>query len=271
MKSYVHWFLGAGALAAGSVAIARGASANAPGDPLEDGGRPPLYEAGSDYGTDSGEGDEAGQSCADTQSVDNCGACGNVCPGIDASTDNIRCSAGDAGTYACGFTCLGENYDVNADAGDGCEKKDAPLGNHSPETAVSQGSFSCTDGDSQQNITGTLLSDQRVHEDPSVAGFSIPTGSATDYFSIGANGGTFCQNDLKLHLQVSGSKTPACYTLTAVRDKGTDTCTADASGACDISNGSGSYSGGSTIVVSLTKTCSNATHEDASYVITGHL
>jgi hypothetical protein len=272
VKRSTHWIFGGCALVASAAAIACGATANAPGGAEHDAGKLPIYDGGSDYNYDDGGDGSVGEGCTDTESPENCGVCGNACPGLGAAAANVTCAGGEAGAPTCAFSCQGENYDVDQDASDGCEKKDAPTGNHTSLAPVYQGSFSCTDGDSAQNMTGTLLSDERTHEDPSVTGFSPATGSASDYFSIFGSGGS-CDDDLNLHLAITGSTTPACYVLTAVTTTdGTYTCTASATtGACDISNGSGSYADNSLIVVSVSKVCSNATHEAASYTITGHL
>jgi hypothetical protein len=112
--------------------------------------------------------------------------------------------------------------------------------------------------------------DARIHEDPSVDGFSTSTGSAPDYYSLFGTGGT-CDDDINMALTISGASDPTCYTLTAVTDNGTYTCTADNTGACSFSNGSGSYGDNSTIVMNVTRTCATPTPEAVSYTIVGHL
>ena len=40
---------------------------------------------------------------------------------------------------ACSMGCMGENYDVDGSAANGCEAVDQPLGNHTQETAINLG------------------------------------------------------------------------------------------------------------------------------------
>lgn len=265
----MKWLAFATGVVGAAALLACGASANDPndGNGKKDGGAIPLYDAGGDYLPDSG----SGGGC-DTTSVASCGACDNACPGLDASADNVTCNADDGGAYACGFSCQGEHYDVDEDPTDGCEVADAPVQNHTVATAISLGSVSCHDDSSAQNLNGLLPNDDRVHEGPSITGFASGSGSAPDYWTIVGSGGT-CDDDLNLTLTVTGSTMPTCYTLTATTSSGHGpyNCSVGASGSCSISNGSGSYSDGDTIVWYVTRTCSAATPEKASYTITGHL
>lgn len=270
--------LGAAALAAAACS-ASGASGIDDGDGTgtgsSDGG---SAEGGHNYGTDGGDDgeggdDEGGSSCGSTTTAENCGACGNRCPGLDASAGNAGCGS-DGGTPSCTFSCSGENYDVNGDAGDGCEVKDNPFGNHSTVGATSLGSFSCTDSSLDgTTIAGKILSDRRVHEIPAVPNFLPAAGAAPDYFSIDATGGLLCQDNIAMTLSLSGTTHGECYTLTAECDKGTYTCTpTTGQTSCNFSQGSGSYSDDSTIYLSVTKTCpSSSVHENVSYSISGHL
>ncbi len=193
-----------------------------------------------------------------------CGSCGTACPGAGQATANVVCNA-----PACTFSCKGEAYDVNADASDGCEVSDTPSANHTSSAAVGLGSFSCSDSSSAQNFSGRLPSDARVHESPAVAGFDGASGSAPDFFSLDATGG-LCTNNLNLTLTMTGAALATCYQLTAVTDQGTYSC-ATAQGTCSITNGSGSYSDGTTISISVKKTCSAAQQESPQYTVTGHL
>lgn len=254
-----------------AVLMACGASANDPGTGKKgDAGDIPLYDAGSDY-FDTGADEDGGGSGCDTTSVLNCGSCGNVCPGLDAAAAVVSCG-GDGGASECAFACQGEHYDVNDDASDGCEVTDTPTGNHQASSAFDLGSASCHDDSSAQNLSGVMPSDRRAHEDPTVSGHQPTTGAAPDYWTIVGSGGT-CYNDLNLTLTLTGAKSPSCYTLTATTSgHGPYTCTPpNGQNYCDISNGSGSYDDGATIVWFVTKTCSTAETEDVSYTITGHL
>jgi hypothetical protein len=266
---------GSGAVVAAAL-IACGASANAPDDGTESkgggNGDASIYDGGTDYVTDSGEGDETGSGCGDTTSPRNCGSCGNVCAGLDASADNVRCTE-EAGAAQCFFSCQGEHYDIDQDASDGCEKVDSPLENHSVATATNLGSVGCNDGDSAQNLSGILPSDDRVHEDPGVIGFDSATGAAPDYWTIVGSGGTFCQDDLNLTLTVTGSSNATCYMLNATTSSGDGpySCAITSGTSCSILNGSGSYSDGDTINWWVSRTCTAATPEAPTYTITGHL
>ncbi len=236
-------------------------------------------EGGHNYGTDGGDNgeggddDEGGSACGATTTAENCGSCGNRCPGLDASAANVGCGS-DGGTPSCTFSCSGENYDVNGDAGDGCETKDNPFGNHSSVGATDLGGHSCSDSSLDgTTIAGKILSDRRVHEIPAVPSFILAAGAAPDYFSINATGGLLCQNNIAMTLSLSGTTHGECYTLKAECDKGTYTCTpASGQTSCNFSQGSGSYGEDSTILLSVTKTCpSSSVHETVTYSISGHL
>ncbi|MEO7112925.1 MAG: hypothetical protein ABI183_20970, partial [Polyangiaceae bacterium] len=124
----MKWLPYAAGVIVAAAFVACGASANTPGDGEKNGdgnGDASIYDGGSDYIEDAGGGDETGPGCDLTTAL-NCGACGNVCPGLDASSANATCSE-EAGTPQCAFSCQGEHYDVNQDASDGCEKVDVPL------------------------------------------------------------------------------------------------------------------------------------------------
>jgi hypothetical protein len=266
MKS-IAWATGAVVTAA---LLACGASANAPDDGTnKDGnGDASVYDGGSDYSADAGEG--GGSTCGDLTTVDNCGVCGNSCPGQDAAASNASCG-GEAGTPTCEFTCQGEHYDIDNDASDGCEKVDVPIQNHVVATATNLGSVSCHDDTSAQNLSGIMPSDTREHVNPTISGFNPATGSAPDYWTIIGTGGT-CDDDLNLTLTVTGSAKPTCYMLNATASSGESyNCAITSGTSCSISNGSGSYSDGDTINWWVSHTCSVVTPEVASYTITGHL
>jgi hypothetical protein len=200
----------------------------------------------------------------------NCGTCGNICPGLGKANDNVVCDT-TSSSPTCTFSCQGENYDVNNTTNDGCEIADSPTGNHLNTTAASGGSLPCTDGSSNPNLKGEIVSDKRAHADPTIAGFNTTTGSAPDFFTIDATGGTFCEDDISITFTVSGSSNPACYTVIVVSNKNNDSCTASAAGTCSFSHGSGWYSDNTNISFEVEKTCSTAVSEVATYAITGHL
>jgi hypothetical protein len=201
----------------------------------------------------------------------NCGSCNNVCPGLGKANDNVTCDT-TGSSPACTFSCQGENYDVNNSTSDGCEIADSPTGNHVSTTPASGGSLPCSDGSSNPNLHGEIVSDKRVHTDPTVAGFDATTGSAPDFFSIDATGGDFCEDDISILFTVTGSSNAACYTVIVTSNKNSDSCTPSAAtGSCSFSHGSGWYSDGTNITFEVEKTCSSSVDEVATYAITGHL
>ncbi len=199
-----------------------------------------------------------------TQTVTDCGACGRTCPGADAPGVNVTCTS----MQACTFSCQGEKYDVDNDATTGCEVTDGTTGNHSTATASNGGTYDCFDS-STISLGGLVPSDTRVHENPTIAGFDVASGSAPDFIALHASGGTFCVNDVNLTL-TAGLGTPACLHLDVITDKGGWSCAPPAGGACTISQGSGSYSGGTIVSVKVSRTCSAAAGS-LPYTLTGHL
>lgn len=195
----------------------------------------------------------------------NCGACNSPCPGLNQPNDIVSC----VNAMTCTFACQGESYDVDQNPGTGCERTDSPQGNHTTNTAVYLGSFPCSDGGSQQNMTGIIDSDTRTHS-PVINGFNAATGSAPDFFRLFADGGA-CYNDLNLNFSVSGSSQPACYRLSAITSDGTYSCQSNGAGTCNISNGSGSYSDDTDMYFRIEKTCGTNVIEHVTYTVSGHL
>jgi hypothetical protein len=194
--------------------------------------------------------------------ANNCGACGNVCPGTQTSNDNL-CTNG-----ACSFSCQGENYDVDGDPANGCEVTAWPQGNHSKDATLSGGWVSICNG--TFNFSGQMPSDARLHWNPSVAGFDTASGTAPAWYSVGAQGSPFCQDDLFATLQLQGSMFPSCYKLTAITDKNTYLCQTDATGSCTL-NYLSAFDDNTTIYFEVQKTCSTASNDDASYTLSGTL
>jgi hypothetical protein len=192
-----------------------------------------------------------------------CGACGNACPGAGLATANVLCADG-----GCTFSCRGQNYDSNTNASNGCEVADTPTGNHTAAGATNVGTVPCNDG-STISGTGTIPSDTRVHENPSFTGFSVMQGAAPDYLAVSATGGTFCVNDIELTLTVTQAANLACFRLTVTTDEGTWSCTTNAAGTCGVNQGSGSYSGDTTISLLVERTCS-AAGTTGRYTVAGH-
>ena len=209
-----------------------------------------------------------------TATVTDCGSCGNVCPGYQKPFGDATCQSGGN----CAFTCQGEHYDVNNNAGDGCEVPDPTTGNHTVGSGVNLGNISCDDdppfGNPMETVKVTsdafMVSDARAHI-PAVSAFSGTTGSAPDWYHINATGGTFCINDIGMTLQMTGSAFPTCYKMSIVTNKGTYTCQTAANGSCSISKGSSSYSGGTSVDIKIEKTCDTSKLENVAFSVIGHL
>ena len=208
--------------------------------------------------------------CGGCFTVTNCGACGNVCPGYQQPNDNVTCDA----TQTCTFSCQGEHYDVNNDPSDGCEVTDSPQGNHLSSTPASAGPFpACDTGVSVPLVSGTLPSDGRVHQNPSVVGFDAPSGSAPDWISITPTTSTFCQNDIVATLNVMGSAFPTCYKLTIISNSEglMYSCQTMANGSCSISqDNGGQFADGASVLFEISKTCSSTQDESVAYEVDGH-
>lgn len=201
--------------------------------------------------------------CTDTITVIDCGSCGNVCPGYQQPNDNVTCQNGNTCTYS----CQDEHYDVDANPGNGCEVTDPTTGNHTVANAAGATNQNCNDG-VMQTITGHLISDTRVHENPAVTGFDATTGSAPDFFVFNATGGLTCQNDIAATLSVPGGG--SCYKLTFMTNLGNYTATTSG-GTAVINQGSGAYSDNTPMVIEIQKTCSTVVTGDASYSLQFHL
>lgn len=198
-----------------------------------------------------------------TELPTHCGSCGNACPGAGSATANVLCNDG-----GCTFSCRGQNYDVDSNRGNGCEVADSPTGNHVSSGATSLGSVPCNDGSTISGM-GIIPSDTRVHENPTFTGFVSMQGAAPDYLSVATSGGTFCVNDLGLTLTVTQAANLACFRLTVTTDEGTWSCQTSAAGTCNITQGSGSYSGGTTTMLLVERTCS-AAGASGRYTVSGH-
>ena len=58
--------------------------------------------------------------------ADHCGTCTFTCPGMDTTSTQRSCSSSDA-TGTCNIMCLGEWYDLDGNASNGCEAEDQPV------------------------------------------------------------------------------------------------------------------------------------------------
>ncbi|MFT3711255.1 MAG: hypothetical protein QM817_26795 [Archangium sp.] len=203
--------------------------------------------------------------CAGATTVPlHCGTCANACPGAGLTSAAVTCMGGST----CTFACNGERYDVDNNPDSGCEFTDSPTGNHTTGTAAGQGSLPCNDG-STLNATGALPSDRRTHI-PAIGGFDTTKGYAPDVLSVNATGGTFCVNDIGITLTVTGATPANCFHLNIATDNGQHDCDTNTSGTCTITSGSSSYSGDTTIYLTVTRTCSGLSSVGARYTVAGH-
>ena len=189
-EEYVGWDGGDGSVVAsdaGTDGAARDATPDgAPADAATDAARDGA--ATDATATDGGQSD--GSCTANGTTPDNCGPCGVVCPGYGQASAVVGCTTPD-----CTFACKGESYDCNGYPEDGCEVADTLTGTHTQASANYVGSYPCTDGDSQINLSGLLPADARTH-DPAIAGFNAAIGGAPDWYRIHGSGGPLCQDDI---------------------------------------------------------------------------
>ncbi len=209
-----------------------------------------------------------GSSCTPLNTVANCGACGNICPGQGLASDDVFC---DSTSHTCGMTCRGDNYDIDNNAGNGCEVLDVVPPGHTQSTAASRGSKDCYDTDSHDTYSSGVPSDKRVHTNPPVDSFNGSVGAAPDWWTVHGDGGTFCEDDYDITFSTSGGSTSSCYMLTFITNKTTDSVTINGAGSGSISGGSGSYSDDSDIYFKIEKTCSSPGPENVNYTVDYHL
>ena len=212
-----------------------------------------------------------GGNCGTVTTVNSCGTCGNVCPGQGAANDDVQCTNG-----TCGMTCRGDSYDVNGNAADGCEKTHTASSGHDKSTAQRRSNTDCKDSDSSETFTGTILSDTRVHQNPTLQNFSSATGSAPDWWVRNSSGncGTlcFCTDDFNITFTTTGGGGTPCYQLTFVTNNNSwKTSVITGNDSTSISSGSGSYSDGTDVYFEIQKTCSMNVDEAVNYSVSYHL
>jgi hypothetical protein len=203
--------------------------------------------------------------------VGNCATCGHACPGAGLSNDNVSCLNG-----ACTFSCVGENYDVDNNALNGCEVLH-PGTSHTTASAFPLGSWPCNDG-SLANFGLQLESDQRAHV-PTPAAFNGTVGDSPDVWSVLATGSGGCYNDYGITFTTSGGSAAApCYQLVFQTNKKTVTLTTTGSGMattsdnCSVFSPSCDYDNNTTIYFTVQKTCSvAAVQESVNYTVSFHL
>jgi hypothetical protein len=223
-------------------------------------------EAACGANTTCCSGGESGNGACRTLGTDvnNCGACGTVCPGAGQSTtSNVSCAGG-----TCTFSCKGQNYDVDGNAANGCERADTQT-NRTQATAADRGSKTCDDGPSADSFSGTIYSDARDHANPPAPGFNAATGAAPLWYRVFADGGLFCQNDPAVNLTMTGGSND-CYKLSLITDQGTNERMV-VNGQANITLGSGSYSDDTNVFFKVEKTCSTSVREVAQFTVSYHL
>ena len=204
-----------------------------------------------------------GDQCVNVTTVQNCGTCGKVCPGLQTPNSNVTCQSG----ATCTFSCQGDAYDVDGNPANGCEQV-YTFGNHTPATATSLGSMTCDDNPLRQTVTRSIFSDARTHQNPTVPDFDSATGAAPQWWVVDATGGP-CTNDLDVKLTISGG-TGDCYKLTVKTDKHVFT-EPTSGGVAHITAGAGSYSSDSQVFFGVEKTCDTKVREAPTYTLNFHL
>jgi hypothetical protein len=208
----------------------------------------------------------AGEDCCNGDCVDvttrlDCGACGNVCPGQTGTSDAVCV---DPAASRCDITCRGDNYDVDGNPANGCERLDLG-GGHTQATATSLGSGDCN---ASGSFVGTILSDGRQHANPQVNGFDASTGSAPDWWTVVGTGGVFCSvNLLEVTITTSGGSSPGqCYRLTI--DVGTGSPIFRSIGGDDsVTIENVEYPDNSRIYFKIEKTCGTSVREAVRYSV----
>ena len=210
-----------------------------------------------------------GGTCSSLATVQSCGACGNVCPGQTNTSDALCTNA------TCSMTCQGENYDVDKNPANGCEKAH-PGTYHSIGGAYYAGSQDCGDG-LNGTISGYIYSDARTHN-PSIQSFNKTVGSAPDVYQVYATGSGGCYNNYGYTVTTTGGAAgTSCYRFTFDTDTITSTVTMSgsdsksASDDCSVVDLTCDYSNGSYIYITMEKICSLPVQEAVHYSIGFHL
>ena len=167
----------------------------------------------------------------------------------------------------CTITCRGDNYDVNNDPVDGCERQYTD-GAHTQSTAFPLGNVDCQDSNRVTPLR-TIYSDSRIHTNFPSPPFNPGTGAAPQWWVVNATGGVLCQTNLDVMLTMT-TGTGNCYRLTV--NAGSNTWVAPTvNGVAQITQGPGSYIPGMSIFFVVEKICPASIREAANYIITYHL
>ncbi|MCS6913854.1 MAG: hypothetical protein RMK29_01725 [Myxococcales bacterium] len=201
---------------------------------------------------------------------EHCGACGHACPGLGLTNNDVSCI--DPANRRCDMTCRGDNYDVDKNPANGCEQLDTVPPGHTLATAAIRPDRDCYDfGDYKDSFTFSVMSDSRVHVNPSVPAFNSAVGAAPDYIKVRATGGAFCQNDYAVRFTTRGGGAVPCYRCTIYTDRKSQSVTTTGSGTVEMSSGSGSYSSNSDVYFVIEKICNLPVQEAVTYTVEYHL
>lgn len=217
----------------------------------------PVPDGGS--GTDGSTG-----ACGVANSAQDCGTCGNACPGLGLA--NAIASCADPATSKCDLVCQGDNFDIDKDPKNGCERFRMSPPGHTMDTAGDRGSKSCKDGESADSFFADLLSDARRH-----TGFAGSVGAAPDFWKVFGTGGA-CINDYDVTIQTTGGNpTDLCYQLTIITNKKTDSAKLTGAGSANLASGVGSYESNTMLYFKIEKICNFNLPEAVKYTVSYHL
>jgi hypothetical protein len=203
-----------------------------------DGGSGTTHDAGGHDGQSQGDtgssgGSDSGDEACTLGTADHCGACDHACHATDTATKYTCSDATSSAT--CLITCLGEYYDLNGDASDGCEAQDLPV----QDTAQAAKPISLPDANDPTfktnplNVVGYVYGDGRPHD---AAPTSRPFGREDWYHVTAVGNGT-------------GNGMGACLGITNFPPDDTfEVCISDNNGSTFPAAGCKTVKGGATSV-----------------------
>jgi hypothetical protein len=194
----------------------------------------------------------------------NCGSVGHVAV---LSGATAACVAGQVVIAS----CLGEHYDVDNAATNGCERLQPYTAHVQSAFMPSVGSFSNCDFDFSTTISGDLYSDSRLHDNPVISAFVPSVGSAPAWYRVVAASNPFCLNDYEVTFTVTGGAATPCYKLTLQTDRLSDSRLVSGNSQATMQGGSGSYTDDSNVFFKVEKTCALPVQEAIHYTIQFHL
>ena len=189
-------------------------------------------------------------------------------PGVRSGTANVGCNIN-----ACSFSCRGDNYDLNGDPSDGCELADDSAPGHPGAPAGDRGSKARDDAGSLDAMTGKVISDGRVHENPTIPGL-CPRSAPPRLLGSDRHRRRLLHQRLHLHLHHLGRRQHPCYLFSVDSDRYSDFVILTGSQTGSLSAGSfvsPAYGSDTTIQIGVQKICSVMTKEAVNYLIRYHL